>query len=390
MKPKVRGFALVLVLALLALLVLAIYALGVATRIGTQIAASGEYQVQARQHALLAFDVALGELQRFAGTDDIRTGMAGVVGVPAGSGNAARHWCGVWDTAGGFRRWLASGAEGAFIPPLNDPAGIEIVGAGALGADATDKEHVRVLMVPVEIADRSGTMRRQGRYGWWVGDEGVKLSAVLPATGTPVPGGKHAIDELIPALSPDAANLDRAETYAQLALVPTPALTPGQLQANFHALTRTHAGPDHTGRLNVNTTCARFWRGIAATYNRAKAADAPALTPAGFGQEMADPGMGPWPGVGDFLASAGLAAALAHNGGVKPEEFAAAMAPWLATRSDTFRIRAYGDAVNRVDPDRVEAAAWCEAIVERSAGPLPGFGRRFVVTYFRWLGPDDL
>jgi hypothetical protein len=385
-----RGFALVLVLALLALLVLTIHGLGVANRVGSQLAASGAYQVQARQQALLAFDVALGELQRCAGPDDVHTGMAGVVGVPAGAGNAARHWCGVWDAAGGFRRWLASGAEGAFIPPLNDGATIEIVGSGSLGADGIDKEHVRVLLVPVDTVGATGATRRQGRYAWWVGDEGIKLSAVLPAIGTPVPGGKHGIDELIPTLSPDAPNLSRAEVFGQLALVPTPALTPGQLQANFHSLTRMHAGPVYAGRLNINTTTIRFWRGIAATYNRLKTADGPALIPAGFGPEMASAATWLRTGVDDFFASPALATALDRHGGVKPEEFAAIMGPWLATRSDTFRLRAYGDAVNPVAPDQVEATAWCEAIVERSAEPLSGFGRRFVVTYFRWLGPDDL
>lgn len=39
----------------------------------------------------------------------------------------------------------------------------------------------------------------------------------------------------------------------------------------------------------------------------------------------------------------------------------------------------------------VEAAAYCEAIVQRTPDPAPnGLGRKFVVTYFRWLGANDL
>jgi hypothetical protein len=267
---------------------------------------------------------------------------------------------------------------------------ISIVGDGALGADGPDKEHVQVLLIPVEMPDPQGALRRRGRYGWWVGDEGVKLSAVVPDAAAPVPGGTHAIDELIPTLFPDAADLTRVESFAQLALVPSPSLTPGQLQANFHVLTRTHVGSLYSGMLNVNTTAARFWRGVAATYNRHKPADYPALTPVGFGNAMRDGVTGPWTEVDGFLSSVILAGALDQNGGVTPEEFAAVMQPWFTTRSETFRIRAYGEAVNPVEPTRIEAAAWCEAIVERTGGPIPGFGSRFVVTGFRWLGPDDI
>lgn len=390
MSTNPRGFVLVLTLALLSLLVLALYALSSLTRVGTQVAETSGYHVQARQHALLGLGVALGELQRRAGDAGARTGMAGIAGVPAGFGNSARHWCGVWDETGAFRQWLVSGVEGEVIPTFASADGVEILGEGALGADGPDKEHVRVPLVAVDGLDSTGLIRRQGRYAWWVGDEGVKLSAVLPVAGTPMPGGKHAVDELIPLLSPSSPDLVRVESFAQLALASSPVLSPGQLQSNFHALTRTHAGSTWSGMLNVNTTAARFWRGVAATYNQTKSADDPVLVPVGFGNDMRDAGMGLWTEVADFLASESLAEALDQNGGVTPEQFAAVMQPWVTTRSDTFRIRAYGEAANPADPAWVESEARCEAIVERTGGAVPGFGRRFVVTAFRWLGPEDI
>ncbi len=79
------------------------------------------------------------------------------------------------------------------------------------------------------------------------------------------------------------------------------------------------------------------------------------------------------------------------------------LGPALAARSDTFVIRAYGDAVDSAG--KVQARAWCEAVVQRTPQPLdpdesglnprlPGqagdFGRRFTITSFRWLSPGEI
>jgi hypothetical protein len=84
----------------------------------------------------------------------------------------------------------------------------------------------------------------------------------------------------------------------------------------------------------------------------------------------------------------------------------AAWAPRLYARSDTFRIRTYGDTVNPATGATV-ARAWSEAIVQRlpeyrdgsqepataPAGLTPAnraLGRRFVVISFRWLDHSDI
>lgn len=77
------------------------------------------------------------------------------------------------------------------------------------------------------------------------------------------------------------------------------------------------------------------------------------------------------------------------------------LAPISNVRSDTFLIRAYGDSLGL--SGSVQAASWCEAVVQRVPEPLEwdgsvagmteaagSFGRRFRVISFRWLHPDDI
>ena len=76
---------------------------------------------------------------------------------------------------------------------------------------------------------------------------------------------------------------------------------------------------------------------------------------------------------------------------ITSEDFINAIGGMLMVRSDTFRIRAYGEALDPFDETIVQAAAYCEAIVQRTPEAAPnGMGRKFVVLNFRWLGPDDI
>ncbi len=82
-----------------------------------------------------------------------------------------------------------------------------------------------------------------------------------------------------------------------------------------------------------------------------------------------------------------------------------ALAPVVTVRGDTFRLRAYGES--RSSTGEVLASAWCEATVQRlpdyidpvdPSDALPGelrelnktFGRRFEITTFRWLSPEEI
>lgn len=387
MRPT-HGFALVLVIALLGLLVLATYALSVLGRVNARLGTTTAYQTQARQNALMGLSLALGELQQHVGADDRITGMAGITGVPAGGNNAGRHWSGVWGADGQFVRWLASGGEDGAIPPLTGGVSIALVATNSLGLSVTDREHVRALRRQVIFLDHTGISQVQGNYAYWVGDEGVKLSLVIPDAQAVVPDLKHAINQHFLGISPDSSALLRLLAYEQMNLA---GATTIQRLGGFHSHTRTHQsviGDELlAGALNVNTTSVRYWTGVGATFARLNPGAGVTLSPAGFGTAAAALSGRPFVSVGDFFDA--IAVYLSGNG-ISVAEFVDTMQPWLTVRSDTFRIRAYGNAVNPADSAQIEAAAYCEAIVQRAVEEIPGFGRRFVITYFRWLSPDDI
>jgi hypothetical protein len=79
------------------------------------------------------------------------------------------------------------------------------------------------------------------------------------------------------------------------------------------------------------------------------------------------------------------------------------LGPVLTARSDSFIIRAYGDA--READGEIVAQAWCEAVVQRVPQPLAPdstglnpdlkktvgkLGRRFEIRSFRWLREDEI
>lgn len=99
-------------------------------------------------------------------------------------------------------------------------------------------------------------------------------------------------------------------------------------------------------------------------------------------------------------------AAYGAPGAVKQGDILTPIAPVLSVRSDSFIIRAYGESVD--NEGKVLARAWCEATVERdkqfidtndapetaitslSEDVNESFGRRYVMTSFRWLHPEEI
>ena len=174
-RGRTDGFALMLIVALLALLAALAVALGSRLRVRGFEADTARHQAVARQNALLALDLAVSRLQRFAGPDARVTATADYL-APA----PRVHLTGVWP-AGGFGTaplaWLVSGNEGAdptAITPASPPGrDVLVVGPATVGEYAAEDQ------VYAPLVDLTGFGGPTGRYAWWVGDLGVKASLGL-------------------------------------------------------------------------------------------------------------------------------------------------------------------------------------------------------------------
>ena len=91
-----RGFALLITVTLLAFLVLLLVSLASLTRVETQVAANSQQLSQARQNALMALNIAIGQLQKYTGPDQRTTARADLQNTP---GQTNAQWTGVYGSA---------------------------------------------------------------------------------------------------------------------------------------------------------------------------------------------------------------------------------------------------------------------------------------------------
>jgi hypothetical protein len=110
-----RGFALLVTIVLVAFLVLILVALATFTRVETQVAENSQNLAKARQNALFALNVALGELQRATGPDQRVTVTADIGTV--GDGDASTPDNGLPFASDGALSW--TGVLGNGANPIN-------------------------------------------------------------------------------------------------------------------------------------------------------------------------------------------------------------------------------------------------------------------------------
>jgi len=96
MRARKSGFALLITITLLSFLVLLLVSLASLTRVETQVASNSQQLSQARQNALMALNIALGQLQKFTGPDQRTTARADMNSAWAGATTANGRWLGAY------------------------------------------------------------------------------------------------------------------------------------------------------------------------------------------------------------------------------------------------------------------------------------------------------
>jgi len=304
-----RGFALVVTLSLMILLT--IIAVGLLSLSSISLRASGASTAiaEARQNARMALMLAIGELQKQAGPDQRITATADIAGdtagLPLGVGAVpsndksingiskglssvlpgTRYWTGVWKNSSTsttpatdlysktpspqFLQWLVSGNETG-ASTLTTPASslcsvggtgsiadpktaVVLVGGKTAGEPSTDSLSRYVAAPLVSISTKAGGSQLSGRYGWWIGDEGVKAKINIAKTNndsnsyaslTAQRRGWETVDGFADYPTPSSAGqgvLSRIITLPETSLVvPSAAKSTGgvtPLQAAFHSAT---------------------------------------------------------------------------------------------------------------------------------------------------------
>lgn len=168
-----NGFALIVVLSFVVLLV--ILTLGLLSLSAIELRRSGRISEssEARANARLALMLAIGELQRELGPDQRITAPGGQQ-MTEGATGAGKNWTGVYDAWPStsvarpeptFRRWLISGDE-PVVKTRNAATGGTTLAAATIPLSRADSQNEAI---------RAGVITTDGGgYAWWVSDNQTK------------------------------------------------------------------------------------------------------------------------------------------------------------------------------------------------------------------------
>lgn len=192
---KRDGFILIVTVTLLGFLVLLLVFLSLIVRVETAVAANNVRSTQARQNALFALRAAIGQLQEEAGPDQRVTATADLIDATAEN----TRWTGVWDSTnpGAGPVWLVSQADPSAASGPDDTLTNPVRLIGTRTAFTAAANQVDVELADIEVGSYPGLEGSQviGRYAYWVGDEGVKASLVMPDRLAEVTYGLYSVVE---------------------------------------------------------------------------------------------------------------------------------------------------------------------------------------------------
>lgn len=185
------GFALVIALSLMALIVLLIISITTLMQVETRSAQINLNTLRARESARLALALAIGQLREHASHDQRISARAEILGDETFDSDT-RFWTGVWDAKDMDKApvWLVSGTD---PDPGGEPAtdSMQLVGPGTVGNETSQQ----VWVPTVEVLNPKGNV--SSRLGWWISDEGIKASiASAPLHERPTPNFLKADDSL--------------------------------------------------------------------------------------------------------------------------------------------------------------------------------------------------
>jgi hypothetical protein len=202
------GFALLITIVLVSFLVLILVAMSTLTRVETTVSSNSQDIAKARQNAMMALNIAVGQLQRHAGPDRRISATLGHKTTSTGSTDY-RYLTGIWNENEGAKTplvWLINSSELLNQPADPDDALNAIKSPNTSSSDAVSDSANWVYLLWKNSADPSdpdtwiclnketvqvdssivpgmgsGSTPTIGHYAYWVGDEGVKASIALSA-----------------------------------------------------------------------------------------------------------------------------------------------------------------------------------------------------------------
>lgn len=196
---EARGFALIVTLSLMILLTVIAVGLLTLSSISLRSSSVGSAGATARANARMAMMIAIGELQKYAGPDQRVTATAGM----EDDSYPNPQWMGVWNTeidkkSPDAMKWLVSGDN---LKPQIDSldAKNSALFASVPKSDPSRKE-LRAQLVNVQGE------KFNGRFGYWVGDEGVKARVDVSSPIEKIPSNEVA-RKTARALAPQEAGL---------------------------------------------------------------------------------------------------------------------------------------------------------------------------------------
>jgi hypothetical protein len=198
------GFALIITLMLMALLVILVTGLLTLSAVSLRSVNHEAARTQARANARLALALGLAQLQQQTGSDTRITAPADVLAAGDASGPANPGWRGVWKSnpttpkfyqparADFFSGWLVTAAG---EPLTLDAARTLLDGESTIIRKTAGLPDVRIPLLATPD---------QGRLGWWTDDESLKARANLPLQVPPSKGAAAVAAHAAPRMTPES------------------------------------------------------------------------------------------------------------------------------------------------------------------------------------------